>query len=405
MPIVNNILTKPVNWKEPYNYIGLLPTNGVYDAGEVCTSSLVNPESIKKPIKGNTAFYDTKAQLPDAAFDDPNTSGWEVVQNGKVGSSQVVCFNMRVQAILATDWKRMTDWDGYNKNSVGPGLAFNTSNISGYGQGSAFMGSGDTVLTLTAKVTFPTIRPGAVPVAPLNPSPGYTVELVRYDGNNRIVKWTLPKYDPDGLGLGTIHTSAQWAELYGGKTKDISITESTDLPVAGSSKDYTYYLEINGCHQRNGKTYSATARAWRQWQRFLGNGAPDPALYENITPTKTQNYGDIFYSAVKRLKGRNTGNASDNGLYLRIEGLFTSGNPPKIEVYANGTLIATCNNSTTVQYSNGAVVGYGNPQLSPYSYLLGSQTQTVQALDFEVRCNSIPWNASIELRTVSKFGI
>ena len=405
MSVVNNILVGPINLVEAYNYVGLVATNNIYDIYTLIMSGVYNAESIIKPIKGNTAFYDCKQALPKTAWDDPNTSGWEVVQNGKVGSSQVVCFNMRLQPILATDWKRLTDLDGYNKNSVGPNLAFNVSNISGYGQGSAFMGSGDTVLTLTAKVTFPVIRPGAVPQAPTNPRPGYTVELVRYSGSSRIVKWTLPPSDPEGMGLGSDHTAAQWAELYGGKTKDISITESTDLPVAGSSKDYTYYLEINGCHQRNGKVFSATARAWRQWQRFLSNGAPDPNLYEYITPTKTEASGEIFYSAVKRLKGRDTGKATDNGMYVRIENLFCSGPANAyVDVYIGGTLAARVNctssaNVGNVTWYNGAQQGYANPSTGSYTHTINGKATTVTAVSLDLRMDSKVWNSSVELRS------
>lgn len=402
MSVVNNILVDPVNVEEVYNYMGVVPV-GPHDIGTVCTCSAVTPESIIKPIKGNTAFYDCKEELPAGAWDNPNTSGWEVVRNGNVGGGNYACFNMRVCPILATDYKRLTDFNGYKKGAVGPGLAVDVSNISGYGQGSAFMGSGDTSLSIPIKVTFPEIRPGAVPVAPFNPSTGHTVQLVRYKGNDRVVVWEPPR-DPELPTMPLIHTAAQWKEQYGGKTKTITVTETSDLPVQGSSKDYTFYLEINGCHQRNGKVTTVTARAWRQFQRFDGSGRPIEGLYDYISPTKTENYGEIFFSSCNRLRGRNTGNAWDSGLYLRIKGLFCAGNPPKVEIYAAGKLIATCNNTTNVVYSNGAKQGYANPYLSSYSYQLGTSMQTVQALDVEIRCDSIAWDAAIELRSVSRFG-
>lgn len=398
MSVVNNILVDPVNVEEVYNYMGVAPV-GPHDIGTVCTCSAVKPESIIKPIKGNTAFYDCKEELPKAAWDDPNTSGWEVVRDGNVSGQTYACFNMRLREILATDYKRLSDFNGYDKNAKGPALTFPVSNISGYGQGSGFMGSGDTVLTMTAKITFPTIRPGAVPIAPFNPSTGQNVQLVKYKNNERIVVWELP-HDPELPNKVQWYTAAQWAAQYGGKTLDVTVTESTDLPPSGSSKDYTYFLEINGCHKRLGKTISFTARGWRQFERFIG-GAPNPDLWEHITPTKTENYGEIFYHEFMRLRGKTT----SDGLYLRIHGLFNVGNPPNVEIYANNKLIAKCNNSVNVSYYNGAKQGYANPQLSSYTFNFNGNNTTVQALDCDIRVDSLPWNATITIKSVSKLGV
>ncbi len=403
MSVVNNILVGPVNLIEAYNYVGVTPTNGEYSIGAIVRCPQINPESIRKPIKGNTAFFgDCLATLPDTAWDDPNTSGWEIVRDGNVSGQTYACFNMRLKEILSTDAARLTDLNGYDKNAKGPALTFAVSNISGYGQGSGFMGSGDTVLTMTAKITFPTIRPGAVPIAPFNPSTGQNVQLVRYINNSRIVIWELPK-DPELPNKVQQYTAAQWATQYGGKTLDVTVTESTDLPPSGSSKDYTYFLEINGCHKRLGKIISFTARGWRQFERFIG-GAPNPDLWEHITPTKTENYGEIFYSSVRRLKGRNTGNSYDSGLYLNIDGLYNVGNPPNIEIYAGDTLIAKCNNSVNVTYYNGAKQGYASPQLNSYTFNFNGTNTTVQALDCEIRVDSIAWNAAITLKSVNKLG-
>lgn len=401
MSVVNNILVGPVNLIEVYNYMVVAPTNGEYSIGAIVRCPQINPESIRKPIKGNTAFFgDCLATLPDTAWDDPNTSGWEIVRDGNVSGQTYACFNMRLKEILSTDAARLTDFNGYDKNAKGPALTFPVSNISGYGQGSGFMGSGDTVLTMTAKITFPTIRPGAVPIAPFNPSTGQNVQLVKYKNNERIVVWELPK-DPEMPNEIQHYTAAQWAAQYGGKTLDVTVTESTDLPVRGQSKDYTYYLEINGCHKRLGKTISFTARGWRQFERFDGSGAPLQEVMDYINPTKVENYGEIFYHEFMRLRGKTT----SDGLYLRIHGLFNVGNPPNVEIYANDTLIAKCNNSVNVSYYNGAKQGYANPQLSSYTFNFNGNNTTVQALDCDIRVDSLPWNATITIKSVSKLGV
>lgn len=400
MSVVNNILVDPVNVEEVYNYMKVAPTNGEYSIGAIVRCPQINPESIRKPIKGNTAFFgDCLATLPDTAWDDPNTSGWEIVRDGNVSGQTYACFNMRLKEILSTDAARLTDFNGYDKNAKGPALTFPVSNISGYGQGSGFMGSGDTVLTMTAKITFPTIRPGAVPIAPFNPSTGQNVQLVKYKNNERIVVWELP-HDQELPNKVQWYTAAQWAAQYGGKTLDVTVTESTDLPVRGQSKDYTYYLEINGCHKRLGKTISFTARGCRQFERFDGSGAPLQEVMDYINPTKVENYGEIFYHEFMRLRGKTT----SDGLYLRIHGLFNVGNPPNVEIYANNKLIAKCNNSVNVSYYNGAKQGYANPQLSSYTFNFNGNNTTVQALDCDIRVDSLPWNAAITLKSVNKLG-
>lgn len=400
MSVVNNILVDPVNVEEVYNYMKVAPTNGEYSIGAIVRCPQINPESIRKPIKGNTAFFgDCLATLPDTAWDDPNTSGWEIVRDGNVSGQTYACFNMRLKEILSTDAARLTDFNGYDKNAKGPALTFPVSNISGYGQGSGFMGSGDTVLTMTAKITFPTIRPGAVPIAPFNPSTGQNVQLVKYKNNERIVVWELP-HDQELPNKVQWYTAAQWAAQYGGKTLDVTVTESTDLPVRGQSKDYTYYLEINGCHKRLGKTISFTARGWRQFERFDGSGAPLQEVMDYINPTKVENYGEIFYHEFMRLRGKTT----SDGLYLRIHGLFNVGNQPNVEIYANNKLIAKCNNSVNVSYYNGAKQGYANPQLSSYTFNFNGNNTTVQALDCDIRVDSLPWNAAITLKSVNKLG-
>lgn len=401
MSVVNNILVGPVNLIEVYNYMEVAPTNGEYSIGAIVRCPQINPESIRKPIKGNTAFFgDCLATLPDTAWDDPNTSGWEIVRDGNVSGQTYACFNMRLKEILSTDAARLTDFNGYDKHAKGPALTFPVSNISGYGQGSGFMGSGDTVLTMTATITFPTIRPGAVPIAPVNPSTGQNVQLVKYKNNERIVVWELP-HDPELPNKVQQYTAAQWAAQYGGKTLDVTVTESTDLPVRGQSKDYTYYLEINGCHKRLGKIISFTARGWRQFERFDGSGAPLQAVMDYINPTKVDNYGEIFYHEFMRLRGETT----SDGLYLRIHGLFNVGNPPNVEIYANNKLIAKCNNSVNVSYYNGAKQGYANPQLSSYTFNFNGNNTTVQALDCDIRVDSLPWNATITIKSVSKLGV
>lgn len=96
MSVVNNILVDPVNVEEVYNYMKVAPTNGEYSIGAIVRCPQINPESIRKPIKGNTAFFgDCLATLPDTAWDDPNTSGWEIVRDGNVSGQTYACFNMR----------------------------------------------------------------------------------------------------------------------------------------------------------------------------------------------------------------------------------------------------------------------------------------------------------------------
>lgn len=398
MSVANGVIINPVGWWEPYQCLGLAPYNNTWDAGYICanTHGRINAWSIFKPIAANTAFYTPPVFfLPAGAWDDPNTSGWELVNmgNGKIsGAPNRLAYNLHYKTPVTP--YRMTDWNGYNHYSVAPAFSFQTQGWYGLGQGTSGMDSpsvteGKGVMF----ITYPTIRPGALPKW----NPGDESDALRAKARLEVVAYldqtTTGRKVIWSLDCSEI-TAAQWATNYAGKTVQIQFTQNFRLPGPGLHTDTMYYMEINGCNYANGLMLNANNRMFCAWTR-------DPSFesnWEDGSPTKPTGY-DVF-GDFRRLKGKaGTGQASDADFKYRVSGLWwnTMSNFP-VKIYVAGTLAVTVSN-TEVTYHNGAALWQNtNPNKNnQYTYTISGTAQSVYAWDFDIQMPSKSFDATVEI--------
>ena len=119
MSVVNNILVGPINLVEAYNYMGAVLTNNTYDIYTLALSGLINKWSKHKFIR-----YDKPSALSELEFagtinDRANGIfyGLKLANvGGRIETMHEATFEYQ-RLRLGTDWARLTDLNGYDKNA------------------------------------------------------------------------------------------------------------------------------------------------------------------------------------------------------------------------------------------------------------------------------------------------
>lgn len=119
MSVVNNILVGPINLVEAYNYMGAVPTNNIYDIYTLALSGLINKWSKHKFIR-----YDKPSTLSELEFAgtvqdrvDGIFYGLKLANvGGRIETMHEATFEYQ-RLRLGTDWARLTDLNGYDKNA------------------------------------------------------------------------------------------------------------------------------------------------------------------------------------------------------------------------------------------------------------------------------------------------
>lgn len=125
MGLSNGIITRPVNYEEPYRCLGVGKYNGTWDIGYICSNlhKKTNMWALFKPVDwGNSPDINTK------------NSQWYKGQNGKCGYNMIVgsgsVIELMIQDVMmgGAEWeyspgngmRRINDFNGYNHNAVKP---------------------------------------------------------------------------------------------------------------------------------------------------------------------------------------------------------------------------------------------------------------------------------------------
>ena len=119
MSVVNNILVGPINLVEAYNYMGAVLTNNTYDIYTLALSGLINKWSKHKFIR-----YDKPSTLSELEFAgtvqdrvDGIFYGLKLANvGGRIETMHEATFEYQ-RLRLGTDWARLTDLNGYDKNA------------------------------------------------------------------------------------------------------------------------------------------------------------------------------------------------------------------------------------------------------------------------------------------------
>lgn len=144
----NGIISAPINLRsDAYKALGASAKGGWYDTGDACTSFRINEFSLKKPVR-----HTSRGELTEAQWKDVNY-GYHIPD----GVGLVTLMGYYVQETLPSvwipprptdkylaqgwwyeppvadqDWFRMTDFEGYNRNAVGPlfRMTLNTTELT-----------------------------------------------------------------------------------------------------------------------------------------------------------------------------------------------------------------------------------------------------------------------------------
>lgn len=119
MPVEKNILIKPVNLEEVYDYMGVTSSNGIYDDVAICTYGGINKWAKCKPIRYPKKEVLTSEERAGSTQDKMNGIFYGVKLSGVAGNIEdmhSVTFDY-YPVRGGVDWSRLTDFDGYDKNA------------------------------------------------------------------------------------------------------------------------------------------------------------------------------------------------------------------------------------------------------------------------------------------------
>lgn len=119
MTVSKGKITRPINFADPYNCLGVTATNGIYDIATICSSPRINPASKHKPIRGFGAEALTEAQFKGTPGDNAAGIYYGIKLGGMGGRIEFMhdCTYEYQRVRPGTDWSRETDFELYDDNA------------------------------------------------------------------------------------------------------------------------------------------------------------------------------------------------------------------------------------------------------------------------------------------------
>lgn len=115
MTVANYKISRPIGLAEVYSLLGVTPTGGIYDAGTICMSPNINKWSLYKPIVVNKPQALTEQDFYDYNF------GYTIPSyNSYTAMTRGVSNGWTYGRPTASDWKRLTDFEGYDHRATAP---------------------------------------------------------------------------------------------------------------------------------------------------------------------------------------------------------------------------------------------------------------------------------------------
>lgn len=139
MPVNNGVISAPVSVDDVHDVLG----ESSYDIGTLCMSSKINKYAKFKPV-----IIDQPKDITDTQRENVNFGLSFAIYTTKAALVTALKNNYGNEwtyiRVTATDWKRLTDFDGYDHNAVSP---FGTIN------GGSYLKSNGPIITCTLPIS------------------------------------------------------------------------------------------------------------------------------------------------------------------------------------------------------------------------------------------------------------